>query len=167
MIMDKYVHYNSNHLRWYDSSARTITLQPHTNAQTDLFPNKWTAAERWGGQDGIFSVGFLVVPMKFLSHYAALGLSCNEAMFVLQLMTFKWNARSPYPTYATLAQRMGVSEKMARRYAKSLEKKGLLRRLFQRRAANRFDLSTLFQAVARTPDSRKARRDFSGELFPD
>jgi Helix-turn-helix domain len=117
----------------------------------------WSAAERWGNQDGIFAVGFLMVPMKYLSHYAELGLSNNEAMFVLQLMTFKWDANAPYPTYSTIAQRMGVSEKMARRYAKALEQKGLLLRRFQKRAANRFDLSRLFEAVARTRDSRRAR----------
>ncbi len=104
----------------------------------------------------MFSVGFLVVPMKFLSHYTELSLSSSEAMFILQLMTFKWDASAPYPTYATIARRMGVSEKMARRYARSLELKGLLRRKFQRRAANRFDLSPLFEAVAKTPDTRRA-----------
>lgn len=128
---------------------------------------KRSAVERWGNHEAMFSIGFLVVPMKFLSHYTRLRLSSNEAMFILQLMTFKWDASAPYPTYATIAQRMGVSEKMVRRYAKSVEDKGLLKRRFQRRSANRFDLSRLFEAVAGTPDTRKASvRGFAGEAIP-
>jgi len=129
---------------------------------------KRSAVERWGNHESMFSVGFLVVPMKFLSHYTELSLSSSEAMFILQLMTFKWDASAPYPTYATIAQRMGVSEKMVRRYAKSVEDKGLLKRRFQRRSANRFDLSRLFEAVAKTQDSRKVHvRGFIGETIPD
>jgi hypothetical protein len=122
-----------------------------------LPPKKWSAIERWGNLEHMFSVGFLVVPTKYLSHYSEIGLSANEAMFVLQLMTFKWDASAPYPTYATLAARMGVSEKMVRRYARNLERMGLLRRRFQKRAANRFDLSMLFDAVAKMPDTRRVR----------
>lgn len=122
-----------------------------------LLPKKWSAVERWGNRERMFSVGFLVVPTKYLSHYSELGLSASEAMFVLQLMTFKWDAKAPFPTYATLAARMGVSEKMVRRYARNLERRGLLRRRFQRRSANRFDLSMLFEAVAEMPDTRKVR----------
>ena len=40
---------------------------------------------------------------------------------------------------------------MARRYAQSLDRKGYLRRQYQERATNRFDLTGLFQALARTP----------------
>src|SRR5260370_23363755 len=99
----------------------------------------------------MFSAGFLVVPAKYLARYSTLNLTTNEAMFVLQLMTFKWDSEAPFPSYATIARRMGVSEKMVRRYARSLEGKGLLRRQFQLRAPNRFDLSGLFQAVVNEP----------------
>jgi hypothetical protein len=112
---------------------------------------KRSAIERWGNHPNLFSAGFLVVPVKFLTNYSVLGVSTNEAMFLLQLMTFKWDSAAPYPSYGRIARRMGISEKMARRYAKGLEQKGLLRRMFQNRAPNRFDLSALFQAVATTP----------------
>jgi predicted ArsR family transcriptional regulator len=64
-------------------------------------------------------------------------------------MSFKWDREMPYPTYATLAKRMGITDKMARRYAQSLDKKGYLRRHYQRKAANRFDLTGLFEALSR------------------
>lgn len=109
---------------------------------------RWSATARWGDDPNVFSAGFLSVPVRFLTNYAAMGLTTNEAMLILELMTFKWDADAPYPTYGRIAKRMGVSEKMVRRYARNIERKGLLRRHFQNRAPNRFDLSSLFEALA-------------------
>lgn len=113
---------------------------------------KGSRVERWGNHAEIFDEGYLAVPIKFLTHYAGeeMGhLSNNEAMLVLHLMSFKWGRDAPFPTYKTLARRMGVSEKMVRRYAQSLQKKKLLVRLFRTREANRFDLSGLFDVLRR------------------
>ena len=118
---------------------------------------KWSATERWGGREETFTLGFLLVPIKFLAHYSSLNLTTNEAMFVLQLMTFKWDAADPDPSYAAIARRMGISEKMARRYARAIEQKGLLRRKFKRRDTNRFDLSALLDAISRAPNSANVR----------
>jgi hypothetical protein len=118
---------------------------------------KWSATERWGGREGTFALGFLLVPIKFLAHYSSLNLTTSEAMFVLQLMTFKWDAADPYPSYAAIARRMGISEKMARRYARALEQKGLLRRKFKRRDTNRFDLSALLDAISKAPNTANVR----------
>ena len=123
----------------------------------DKKKRKWSATERWGSHDSTFVLGFLVVPVKFLAHYHSLNLTTNEAMFVLQLMTFKWDAADPYPSYAAIAGRMGVSEKMVRRYARALEQKGLVRRKFKRRDTNRFDLSALLEAVSRAPNSTNVK----------
>src|SRR5438105_4917224 len=75
--------------------------------------------ERWGGNYILFSEGFLSVPTKFLRRYASLNppLSPGEALFVLQVMTFKWESAAPFPTYKRIAKGMGVTDKMARRYA--------------------------------------------------
>jgi hypothetical protein len=109
-----------------------------------------SATERWGGNPYLFADGFLSVPTKFLRRYASLSppLTSGEALFVLQLMTFKWESAPPFPTYQRIANAMGVTDKMARRYAQKLQKKGYLIRLFQDRAPNRFDLSGLFRALA-------------------
>jgi helix-turn-helix protein len=106
--------------------------------------------ERWGGDNVIFDEGFLSVPVRFLRRYASLNppLTAGEALFVLQLMTFKWERAAPFPSYNTIARVMGVTDKMARRYAQGLEKKRYLIRQFQRRAPNKFDLTGLFDALA-------------------
>ena len=123
-----------------------------------------SAAARWGKARDLFNEGFVVVPNRFLRQYASLrpALSAGEALFVLQLMTFKWDEKLPYPTYKTIAERMDITDKMARRYAQSLDRKGYLHRQYQKRAANRFDLSGLFEALSKAPfgnDLRLQNRD--------
>lgn len=109
-----------------------------------------SATERWGGNSALFSEGFLSVPNRFLRRYASLKppLTPGEALFVLQLMTFKWERAAPFPAYRRIARAMGVTDKMARRYAQGLQKKGYLIRQFQERAPNKFDLTGLFEALA-------------------
>jgi hypothetical protein len=111
-----------------------------------------SATERWGGNQILFSDGFLIVPTKFLRRYASLNppLTAGEALFALQLMTFKWERAAPFPSYRSIAKAMGVTDKMARRYAQRLQKKGYLIRQFQNRAPNKFDLTGLFEALAGT-----------------
>ena len=90
------------------------------------------------------------MPTSFLRHYAHLKpnrLTTGEALFVLHLMEFKWDADAPFPGYATLAQRMGISVKMARRHAQTLEAKKYLKRRIRVGKTNRFDLSPLFDAL--------------------
>jgi hypothetical protein len=112
---------------------------------------KRSARARWGNYAGLFSDGFLVVPYKFLRSYAALQppLSNGEVLFILQLMTFKWEEAAPYPSYKTLARLMGVDEKTVQRHAQSLCRKKYLYRIFQPKGTNRFDLTNLFAAIAR------------------
>jgi DNA-binding IclR family transcriptional regulator len=69
-------------------------------------------------------------------------------MFVLQLMAFKWSEEAPFPNYTTLAKRMGITDKQARRYAKALEDKGFLIRNPRIGSSNSFDLQPLFDALA-------------------
>jgi predicted transcriptional regulator len=109
-------------------------------------------AARWKHGE-LFDSGYVPVPSHFLLYYSRLKphpLTANEAMFVLQLMSFKWTAEHPYPSYARLAERMGVSTKMVRRYAASLEKKNYLVRHQREGKQNSFDLTRLFDALRRT-----------------
>lgn len=118
-------------------------------------------ATRWK-HDELFAKGFVAIPTLFLRLYAHLKphrLTLGEVLFVLHLMEFKWDAEAPFPGYATIAQRMGISDKMARRYAQSLEAKKYLRREIRKGQTNRFDLSPLFDALLRTvrAESTKAK----------
>jgi DNA-binding MarR family transcriptional regulator len=119
-------------------------------------------ASRWKHAE-LVQDGYLVVPSAYLRHYATLKpfpLTSGEALFVLQLMGFKWDEAAPFPGYKTLAARLGISDKMARRHAQSLETKGYLRRQMRVGLTNLFDLTPLFDALlqAHLQDRKAPRR---------
>jgi hypothetical protein len=103
---------------------------------------------RWGSGE-VFVNGFLAVPVLFLKSYASLNppLTPAEAIFVMELMAYKWTKDHPYPSFEALAKRMNVTDKMVRRYAQKLEDKHYLRRIFRKNKTNEFDLSGLFAAL--------------------
>jgi hypothetical protein len=126
-------------------------------------------ADRWGGGDAIKESiqkdGFLGVPSVFLSGLGAIGeygLSPAETLLVLQLMSHKWDARAPFPSYKRLAYRMGVSEPYARKLARSLEEKGLLKRIERVGSTNRFSLEPLFAIL-----EEKAQASNEARLLKD
>ena len=81
-------------------------------------------------------------------------------MFVVHLMQHKWGTEAPYPGYKTIAKRMGVSDKTARRLAKSLEEKKYLIREIREAQTNKFHLKRLMDALValkkRLPKKKKA-----------
>ena len=85
-------------------------------------------------------------------------LTSGETLFILHLMEFKWDSDAPFPAYKTLAARMGISDKMARRHAKSLQDKGYLKRRMRVGQTNRFDLNPLFDTVLKAVQRDKKKR---------
>jgi Helix-turn-helix domain len=81
-------------------------------------------------------------------------MSSGEALFVLQLMDFKWGWKAPFPSYATIAKRMGISDKMARTHAKNLERSGTFAGRSAPGRTNRFDLTPLFSALLRQSSAK-------------
>jgi len=106
-------------------------------------------ALRWGGHDSLVSDGFVPVARNFLKFAALLPkpLSPAEQLFVLNLMFHKWDGKRPYPSYATLAKRMGISVQYARDIARKLERKDYMSREVRSGRSNRFDLQPLFDAL--------------------
>lgn len=109
---------------------------------------KYTFDERWA--PALKKDGHVQVSTFFLASYHRLQpypLTHGEAMFVIHLMQHKWGADAPFPSYRTLAQRMGVSVKTARRFAQSLQEKKYLQREFRIGATNLFYLDKLIAAL--------------------
>jgi DNA-binding MarR family transcriptional regulator len=135
-------------------------MEPENNSNVTSFPRNPESstinrklAVRWGGHDSLFALpeGWIGVPAAFLRLYARLkpyALTVGEAMFVLELMSYKWSDNAPFPSYKSLAARMGVTDKMVRRYAANLEGKGYLVRSARIGSTNIFDLNPLFAALA-------------------
>ena len=105
---------------------------------------------RWGGDAAIMANGYVAVPVHFLMKYAAMKPFCltvPEAMFVVQVMAFKWDEKAPFPGYKKVAARMGISEAYARKLARGLEGKGFLRRVARVGSTNAFDFQPLFDKL--------------------
>lgn len=81
-------------------------------------------------------------------------------MFVMQVMSHKWDAKLPYPGYKTIAKRMGISDTMARTHARDLKTMHYLRIVPRLAQTNRFDFGMLFDAVAELieADTKKKKK---------
>ncbi|NKB66733.1 MAG: hypothetical protein GKR89_06720 [Candidatus Latescibacteria bacterium] len=107
--------------------------------------------------------GSVPIVHRFLESYHELephSLTHGEAIFVIHLLACKSVATAPRPTFKRLAQLMGITDKQARRYAQSLEAKGLLKRQYRVGEANQFDLTPLLAALEghrqRNKDAKEA-----------
>ena len=76
--------------------------------------------------DRMLDAGHTAVPNLVLRHYARLGVTPAELVFVLEVWTFWWSERDPFPSLGTIADRMGISRRQARNYVHSLKERGHL-----------------------------------------
>ena len=135
------------------TKKKTAPAAPRVvGVSTSVKGESQTVADRWSdalvvGIEG--ERGFVPVVRTFLRNYSELNppLSIGEALFVIHLMDFKRGANAPYPGYTRLAKFMGVTPKMARRYAQSLETKKYLIRQYRVAQTNKFDLRPLVRAL--------------------
>src|SRR6266446_9732244 len=119
---------------------------------------KYPFAKKWAAE--LESDGHVQVSTSFLENYHRLKpypLTHGEAMFIVHLMQHKWGEAAPYPGYKTIAKRMGVSDKTARRLAKSLEDKKYLVREVREANTNLFHLSKLMTALVVLKESAKPK----------
>jgi|ERR1700722_10233069 len=110
--------------------------------------DKYPFANMWAAE--LQDDGHVRISTFFLENYHRLkpySLTHGEAMFIVRLMQHKWGADAPYPGYKVIAKRMGVSDKTARRFAKSLEDKKYLVREVRQANTNRFHLAKLIASL--------------------
>ena len=137
-----------------------MIAQPKASDQIRSFARRWAPE--------LEADGHTQISIYFLENYHRLKpypLTHSEAMFVIHLMQYKWDERSPYPGYKTIAQRMGVATKSARRYAQSLQQKKCLHREVRIGQTNLFDLAPLMKALVAhkaQASPKKPRRKESG-----
>ena len=103
--------------------------------------------------DAVLDAGFLTVPHLLIRHYAELGLTEEQVVFVQQLMAICWDATRPPRNLGEIARRMGKNIATARRYNQALNTAGLIvireqRHASGRRERNDYDLSPLWQRLA-------------------
>lgn len=88
-----------------------------------------SATVRWGGDAILLRSGFVPVPRAFLLYASQLpptGLTPTEVLFIIHLVSFKWDESAPYPSLRRVAERLGISEAYAKKIASSLQRRGFL-----------------------------------------
>lgn len=124
----------------------------------------FTLAKAW--TPALARTRYVGIVKGFLEYYSQINVTHGEAMFIIHPMSFKWGTKAPYPSYERIAGMMGCSDKMARRYAKSLQDKKLLLRTMREATTNQFDLTPLFHALE-LKIYGAVQTDDVGELFDD
>lgn len=94
----------------------------------------------------------VVLPRRFLEGYARLQLTPPEGMLIVCLL-----ASPPRPSLAALARLLGVQTRTVRNWARRLERRGLLRRVYRRDGprggqTNEWDLTPLWERLERVDD---------------
>lgn len=123
-----------------------------TRARADE-PGAYRLIVRFGAE--IMEEGFTSVPNLVLNHYASLGITGAEMLFIIHVWQFWWSEReNPHPSSRVLAERMGVDQRTIRNYTASLETKGVLtthERIIpgEGQRANVYDFAKLLKAVTK------------------
>ena len=116
-------------------------------------PPDRSVAVRW--TEKLASAGYSPVPSYFLKNYHRLrphagadGLTSTEAMIILQIMDFRWDARAPFPTVTTIAKQMGLQARTVRAAIARMESlKYIRRQLAANGGPNRYHFDGLFAAL--------------------
>lgn len=124
-----------------------------------------TLGDRWTPL--IAKTNHTVLVNGFLDYYStirftpegeeeALRLRAPDAMLIIHLMRYKWDQKAPHPSYAWLADNMGVTIPAIRKILRKLEKMKLVIRDERREATEKgngallgqyFKMDGLFQAL--------------------
>lgn len=115
-----------------------------------------TVADRWTTR---LSTPFVPVSAFFLGNYHRLGpvggggLSATQVLFIVHVLSFKRSAAPPYPSVATLAKLLGLSERRVQQTIRELKALGLLETSPGPRGCNRFHLEKLYAALEAVMDT--------------
>ncbi len=85
--------------------------------------DKTKIVQIWGD---ILDEGFTSVPNILLRYRKNLKIKPKHLTLIIDIMSFKWDSESPYPSYSTLANRAGMDERSVKRTMQELEELGLL-----------------------------------------
>ena len=121
---------------------RKATLK--ARSETPRVRKTYSVSGRW--TEYLARSGHVPVVNAFLDYYKDLDLTDTEAMFIIHLMSYKWDEQHPFPTYAKIAEVMHLKEDSLRRMTLRLQNAGFLRR---EKVDGRkvFDLTPLFEKL--------------------
>ena len=119
--------------------------------------------KKWGKL--VMQQGFCIIPSILLRAQQRLGLNPTQLAVLMQLCDFWWDdTRKPYPSKATISERMGLSPRQVQRYMAELETAGLLTRHDRyansgSRLSNEYDLSGLVEKLKKIAPEFEAAKE--------
>ena len=127
-------------------NRRMMHDELETDEQLEVMLPVDTVAERWG--DAVAS-GFTVVPNSLIRAQAELGLTPNDVVVLLNLLTHWWHRdRLPFPRTSVIAKRSGLSNRTVQRSLKTLQHKGLVKKIRGADQRSRYELDGLRNALS-------------------
>lgn len=102
-----------------------------TNAKATIgIPS--TIKARWGDAIGTGGMtGFTALPNALIRGQKRLGLNSTEMMVLINILMHWWTAdKRPFPSNASIAKRVGISERTVQRAIARLDSESLLRRVY-------------------------------------
>ncbi len=117
-------------------------------------PN-WSVQKKWGTAVEGGETGYQSLPDVLIKGQRELGLNATEMVVLLNILVHWWSADNlPHPRPSSIARRMDVTTRTVERAIRSLERKGLVKRLLPdpengRPSVRRFDLSGVVSATQR------------------
>lgn len=125
-----------------DDTPKEATDRTLSNRLTpDLAKEHWTA-----------------VPDVLLRHHGDMGLTPAEALFLIQILSYKWDKRKPYPGLKAIGTSMGVSYSTVRRYAERCRDLKVLKMDHRKGETCEYDLSPLFSQLEEKAKSDRKKR---------
>jgi hypothetical protein len=128
-------------------------------------PDTRKASEKKFGKP-VMDVGYCITPSLLMKAQARIGLNPVQFNVVMQLFDQWWSAeRLPWPSKATLAERMNMSERQIQRQIAEMEGAGLIQRIGRTspgkgKTSNEYDLSGLVKKLKELePEFTKAKQE--------
>jgi DNA-binding transcriptional ArsR family regulator len=116
-------------------------------------PNGW---EKFWGRE-VWAEGFVALPLRLLSGVGALGLDGGDLALVAHLLSFARPGSPPWPSVATLAERLGLKRRQVQRRLARLEEAGLVKRVARLGKSTAYDLGGLAIATRALQDAPGTR----------
>ncbi len=118
--------------------------------------SKTALTQKWS--ELIAEHGYTQVPNLLLQSQAALHITTSELCILLQILSYKWTPRHPYPSVKRLSTQSGLAQKTVRNNIARLENKGLLKRIYRANQSSLIDFEPLIEKLNLIAPIRAARR---------
>jgi predicted transcriptional regulator len=114
--------------------------------------------KKWGR--AVLKLGYSMIPSLIFRAQARLGLSSTQLVLLLHLADYWWHRdHVPFPSKASLAERMGLSPRQIQRYLTELEQGGFITRE-ERYATNKGQQSNGYNLTGLVEKLRRLEPEF-------